>query len=161
MPFAPSSHRPSPRATTSHYTRYAGATLKLFTYDFPAGGAPPSTLLLGKCSVQNYSRYGGTLYGTSWFGTNGTLMGPVCAKQCGCSFEGAGPAGLPPCKDGPDDPSIGSFCSLCGPNTGCPAADCSNGVIGKTNTIHIFKEGAAECQPRGSPCPPPVDATGH
>ena len=79
-------------------TRYVAATLKLITLS-TAGGRAATTLLLGKCSLQNYNEYNGRLWGVSWFGTKGTRG----ALECGCNFEGSGPdAWMPPCKDGPD-----------------------------------------------------------
>ena len=35
--------------------------------------------------------------------------------------------GLPGCKDQPDEPEKGRFCSLCGPTTACPG--CSQDTV--------------------------------
>ena len=136
---------------------YAEATITFFTN--PNVRATP--LVLGKCSGIDYSKYNGILTGVSWFGRQrgsggqrlGTLMGHVCAVQCACSFEGTGPGALPACIDLPDYPSAGRFCSLCGPSTSCPGCT-DGGLITGAHPIHLFTEGPAECQPRGSPCPP-------
>lgn len=37
----------------------------------------------------------------------GQLMGAICQKQCDCTY--------PQCKDVPDQPLRGTWCSLCGP----------------------------------------------
>ena len=120
-------------------------TINRMTLPKDSRGNAAITLRLGRCSSQNYTDVKGVLVSTdvSWFGTGGTLMGPTCAEQCGCSFEGTQPNGsapLPPCKDEPDDPSDSSFCSLCGPDTGCPG--CDKGMIKCaekcTDGIHLF-----------------------
>jgi hypothetical protein len=138
----------------------AYAELTLNTYVSPNKRATP--LVLGQCSGIGYSLYNGILSGVSWFGDGGTsygrfgrMMGSVCAVQCACSFRGNGPGALPACIDLPDYPSSGRFCSLCGPSTACGSAGCSDdGNIGTAHPIHIYKEGPAECEPRGSPCCP-------
>ena len=145
---------------------YADVTLNLYTNPNPRA----TPLALGKCSGINYNKYNGQLTGVSWFGGNGTpnggggsLMGNVCAVQCGCSFGGIGPGALPACIDLPDYPSAGRFCSLCGPSTACPGCGAgepgtrpglTGGLITGANPIHLFTEGPAECEPRGSDCCP-------
>jgi len=120
---------------------YAAVTINRITLPKDSRGNAAIKLRLGKCSSQGYTE-GSSVLGdsVSWFGTGGTLMGPTCAEQCGCSFEGTQPNGsapLPPCKDEPDDPSDSSFCSLCGPDTGCPG--CYEGQIkSRTDGIHLF-----------------------
>ena len=134
------SHRRSPHAA-SRRNRYAAVTINRITLPKDSRGNAAIKLRLGKCSSQGYTE-GSSVLGdsVSWFGTGGTLMGPTCAEQCGCSFEGTQPNGsapLPPCKDEPDDPSDSSFCSLCGPDTGCPG--CYEGQIkSRTDGIHLF-----------------------
>lgn len=55
--------------------------------------------------------------GVGW--TTSALMGPICLKQCKCIGEGATwtpeTADYPYCRDAPDDPKAGTWCSLCGP----------------------------------------------
>ena len=195
---------------------YAHVTTSLYSYPDYSNGTPSraTPLVAGRCSGIDYNRYNGVLSGISWFGADG-LMGPVCAERCGCNFEGQSNLHLPACEDGPDDPSTGSFCSLCGPTTGCPgcvtareqflllllalrfsscnaavllllllppsqpgaAALCaptgfreddstanrqSSGVntnafeydesLNTVGNIYLFREGAAECLPRGCAC---------
>jgi hypothetical protein len=113
-----------------------------------------SQLAMGECT--NKHNVGGKIYkptgvdgaptgtypGVNWFGGNwqtgegaGTLMGPICAAQCGCDFQGLGPADLPACTDAPDDPSEDKFCSLCGPTTACPGCTDGTGV-----TVQSFRQ---------------------
>ena len=132
---------------------YAHVTTSLYSYpDYPDGTPSRATpLVAGRCSGIDYNRYGGVLTGISWFGADG-LMGPVCAERCGCNFEGQSNSHLPACEDGPDDPSTGSFCSLCGPTTGCPGCVTVDGTPNVAGPVYLFKEGAAECLPRGCAC---------
>ena len=132
---------------------YAHVTTSLYSYpDYPDGTPSRATpLVAGRCSGIDYNRYGGVLTGISWFGADG-LMGPVCAERCGCNFEGQSNLHLPACEDGPDDPSTGSFCSLCGPTTGCPGCGTVDGTPNVAGPVYLFKEGAAECLPRGCAC---------
>ena len=138
----------------------AYAQLTLNTYVNPNKRA--TALVLGQCSGIDYSKYNGQLTGVSWFGDGGTsygrfgrMMGSVCAVQCACSFRGNGPGALPACIDLPDYPSSGLFCSLCGPSTACGSAGCTDdGMITSAAPIHLYNEGPAECEPRGSPCCP-------
>ena len=144
----------------------AYAKLTLATYVSPNKRATP--LRLGQCSGIGYSKYNGQLTDVSWFGRKtsygrfGRMMGTVCAVQCNCNFRSNGPGALPACIDSPDDPSArtsGQFCSLCGPSTACGSAGCTDdGNIKRAHPIHLYNKGPAECQPRGSPCPP---ASGH
>jgi len=112
---------------------YLTATRSLYTSPNPRA----TPLALGECT--NVHNVGGDVYKptastsrVSWFGADtfggpdsGSLMGPVCAANCGCDFQGLGPKDLPACTDEPDDPSAGEFCSLCGPTTACPG--CTDG----------------------------------
>lgn len=121
---------------------YAAVTVDLITLPKDVDGDAAIKLHLGRCASHNYTDpYLPLDDKVSWFGTGGTLMGPTCAKACSCSFEGAGPAGLPPCKNVTDDPSDSSFCSLCGPGTGCPG--CQDGLIKNDvdgEGIQLFKK---------------------
>ena len=110
---------------------YAAATVHL--YRTPV---VDTAVTLGRCASAGYSVCGSGVQGIGW--TPGALMGPVCGARCGCNFNGAcTPAGnfpgfpsceaLPTCRDQPDDPSAGRFCSLCGPSTACPG--CTSGTI--------------------------------
>merc|ERR1719198_1064051 len=64
---------------------------------------------------------------------------PYSKARCGCictcrrpSACTASPAGSPVCKDVPDDPAKGEFCSLCGPNApgncGGHGGACTQGI---------------------------------
>jgi hypothetical protein len=138
----------------------AYAELTISTYINPNERA--TALVLGQCSGIGYSLYNGILSDVSWFGDGGTsygrfgrMMGSVCAVQCACDFRKNGPGALPACIDLPDYPSSGRFCSLCGPSTACGSAGCSDdGNIRPAHPIHLYNKGPAECQPRGSACPP-------
>ena len=132
---------------------YAEVTTSLYTSPDYANGTPSraTPLVVGRCSGIDYNLYNGVLSGISWFGADG-LMGPVCAERCGCNFEGQSNLHLPACEDGPDDPSTGSFCSLCGPTTGCPGCVTRDGTPNTVGNIYLFKKGPAECLPRGCAC---------
>jgi len=132
---------------------YAHVTTSLYSYPDYSNGTPSraTPLVAGRCSGIDYNLYNGVLSGISWFGADG-LMGPVCAERCGCNFEGQSNLHLPACEDGPDDPSTGSFCSLCGPTTGCPGCVTRDGTPNTVGNIYLFKEGPAECLPRGCAC---------
>ena len=67
--------------------------------------APDTKLELGRCRGKGYTDETGGVQGINW--VNQGLMGPICKAQCDCNY--------PACKDEPDDPSAGKFCSLCGP----------------------------------------------
>ena len=103
---------------------YAEATLTLFGTPENQRGETASALQLGTCP----SEYGDgpRNYGDTVKWTPSSLMGPVCAKHCKCSYDGAS-GGLPPCRDEPDDPTAGTWCSLCGPTTGC--LGCNNNTV--------------------------------
>ena len=106
---------------------YAEAAIRLYTN--PMRGA--TALKLGQCASIGYTHCGGRVQGIGW--TPSALMGPVCAEQCECNYEGASTIpGLPYCKDQPDDPEAGKWCSLCGPTTSC--ADCVAGSV----TISLY-----------------------
>jgi hypothetical protein len=67
-------------------------------------GLTGSKLEVGRCKDIGYTRFVAT-GSAAWAPTS--LMGPICKEQCGCIY--------PDCKDVPDDPANGKFCSLCGP----------------------------------------------
>jgi uncharacterized surface protein with fasciclin (FAS1) repeats len=95
---------------------YAGLTTKLY---FSLGMDAGTTLKLGRCKKRGYCVKQSQVGGISWTpnscvrGPTGTkptctnLMGGICKRQCGCDY--------PSCPDQPDDPSAGTWCSLCGP----------------------------------------------
>ena len=95
---------------------------------------------VGRCSEEGYNNCRSGVQGIGWI--PGSLMGPVCGERCQCNFNRAcSPVGsfpgipscenLPACRDVPDDPSAGEFCSLCSPSTACP------GCTGNTVTIGL------------------------
>jgi hypothetical protein len=92
-------------------------------------GTNATALKLGTCASIGYTVGPSGIQGIVW--APASLMGPVCSKQCGCSFNGASP-GLPGCTDRADDPAAHRFCSLCGPDTACP------GCISGTVTIRLY-----------------------
>jgi len=110
---------------------YAEVTIRL--YNNPRFDA--TKLALGRCAGAGFPRLGrngaGELDGVSWWG-QGTAGGPqatqlmaeTCGVKCKCNFRGSCtgscPGQLPDCKDVPDDPAAGTWCSLCGPTTACP-----------------------------------------
>ena len=74
-------------------------------------------LALGRCQdkasftnshglTTNYKCFGGGVQGINW--TTGSLLNGICQKQCGCGEAQS-------CKDVPDQPFKGKWCSLCGP----------------------------------------------
>ena len=91
----------------------------------PGLGANASALKIGRCASIGYKTFTGYNSGVEWGPKS--LMVPVCAKHCRCSFEGNGSQGLPPCKDQPDDPKAGNLCTLCGPSSFCPG--CADGNV--------------------------------
>eukprot|EP01050_Picozoa_sp_SAG11_P031809 SAG11_NODE_10045_length_861_cov_1.073491_1_plen_195_part_00 len=103
---------------------YVEATVKL--YRTPLLN---TSVQFGQCSSVGYTVCDSAVQGIGW--TPRSIMGPICGSRCGCNFQGAcSPVGnfpgipscenLPYCKDQPDVPAAGKFCSLCGPSTACP-----------------------------------------
>eukprot|EP01043_Picozoa_sp_COSAG02_P080295 COSAG02_NODE_19012_length_905_cov_1.420596_1_plen_301_part_11 len=125
---------------------YAEATVRLYRVPVLR-----NSVSLGRCASIGLTEPGGVVQGIDW--TPAALMGPVCAEKCECSFDGVHEAGnLPLCKDRPDDPEAGSWCSLCGPNTAC--TDC----VGNTVNVQLFypsAEGGGTPPPPLLPPPPP------
>lgn len=118
---------------------YVEVTLELYNNPNPLA----SPLGLGRCESIGFTRGGAFVQGITWFGRFDRenplgLMGAVCSERCSCSFRGDGPAGLPLCRDVPDVPAAGEFCSLCGPSTAC--RDCSNNTV----IVEIFFRGEAD-----------------
>jgi uncharacterized surface protein with fasciclin (FAS1) repeats len=71
-----------------------------------------TTLQLGRCSTRGYTSKQSSMDGIDW--APQSLMNPICEQQCNCSQPGTvGPYSY--CKDMPDDPTMGKWCSLCGP----------------------------------------------
>lgn len=135
---------------------YAAVTVRL--YRTPVLN---TAVELGRCAGAGYGVCGAGVQGIGW--TPNGLMGPVCGERCRCNFQGAcSPAGrfpgfpscsgLPSCRDVPDDPRAGEFCSLCSPSTACP--DC----VQNTVTIGLCyppESPEPTCDgPAGTPCPP-------
>jgi len=101
--------------TVKYYDSLPGASGMITKYTPGVAG-----LKLGRCKTQTVYTCSGTSEGTgtaSWVNvatfTADVLMGPICKKQCGCTY--------PACPDQPDDPATGKFCSLCGPKYNAPA----------------------------------------
>ena len=110
---------------------YSEATIRLYG-KVPDQRGMPGALKQGRCASIGYDKFDGYVKGVEW--APGSLMGPVCAKHCHCSFQGAGGEDLPPCRDRPDDPRAGTFCSLCGPTGFCP------GCVGGNVSIELYAQ---------------------
>jgi hypothetical protein len=107
---------------------YEQATIS--TYSVP-GGPQAGDLKVGRCQDNGFAMRRSLVNGAQW--TPVSLQGPVCKHFCDCQWPGYAPAAsLPVCKDVPDDPAKGEFCSLCGPNApgncGGGAGACSQGI---------------------------------
>ena len=82
--------------------RYVTLTVKSYS----SLGMGNQTLGLGRCNQKtNYTCGGSGVQGINW--VTSALMQPICKAQCDCNY--------PACRDQPDDPEAGKFCSLCGP----------------------------------------------
>ena len=86
------------------------------------------------------------------------LMDGICAEQCKCNFRNGklnGSIGLPPCKDEPDDPAAGKWCSLCGPKYNQPIGIteyiCTS-VFAQCRGPRCGRRGTVQCRSN----PPPV-----
>jgi uncharacterized surface protein with fasciclin (FAS1) repeats len=86
--------------------RYIDVTLKL--YQLPSTNLYP--LELGVCSSIGYRNGPYPKTGVDW--APAALMRKICEQQCDCTY--------PNCKDQPDDPKAGKWCSLCGPKFNAP-----------------------------------------
>ena len=86
---------------------YEDITIALFG---AFGGLEKVNLELGRCEGKNYTRP--NLYPTKVDWAPKQLMRGICAAKCKCNF--------PECPDAPDDPSAGTWCSLCGPKFNAP-----------------------------------------
>jgi hypothetical protein len=91
--------------------RYEDITVKLYKVGFARFG-DQYALEVGRCKEIGYREAGGQAQGSVWAPT--ALMTPICKEQCHCTY--------PDCKDQPDDPKAGKFCSLCGPKFNQPIA---------------------------------------
>jgi len=123
-------------------------------------------LEVGRCKDIGYNSSAGGSQGTPWT-AGAKLMGPICAEQCHCTFGSiTRNATYPYCKDQPDDPKVGKWCSLCGPkynqpitvdlyngdcrkqdNQNCVNAEpylCSNGQCVHSKNGFYTKSGCAE-----------------
>lgn len=110
--------------------RYIDITEKFYSYSL---SKTLSKLEVGRCKdTKVYTSGPFGIQGITW--TSKALMGPICAEQCHCTFGASplSPSTLPYCKDQPDDPSAGKFCSLCGPKYNKPITiSLYNGVPNK------------------------------
>ena len=94
--------------------RYKEITVMFYDYESDLG-----PLEVGRCKDIGYDSPAGGNQGISW--TAGPkLMGPICAEQCHCTYGFSRNATYPSCKDQPDDPNAGKWCSLCGPKYNQP-----------------------------------------
>jgi uncharacterized surface protein with fasciclin (FAS1) repeats len=142
-------HMPAALFEPDHFPElvaYAEATVRLYTV--PVLG---TAVRLGSCAAAGYPVRGGSVQGIPWL-TFG-LMGPVCARECGCSYNGAAPsttagaAELPLCQQHLAD---GKWCSLCAPKTACPSCAVSNTV-----NIDLYYMRSHRPSPSPPPLPPP------
>ena len=125
-----------------------------------ARGTP---LKLGRCSSAGFTVPDGEKDGVSWWGAQ-TAAGPqittfmlnTCRAKCNCNFRGwnNGANGFSACKDVPDDPRAGEWCSLCGPTTACPS--CNGGYKVE---ISLFRKPDSPNPAPPSPSPPTPPAT--
>jgi len=95
--------------------QYASLTIKLYGV---TGGVPGwnagTKLQLGRCADRGFGIKQSQMMGNMWAPSG--LMDPICKKQCNCTVGGRyDPSDPPYCKDAPDDPKAGKWCSLCGP----------------------------------------------
>jgi uncharacterized surface protein with fasciclin (FAS1) repeats len=98
--------------------RYTDITLKL--YGITTG---VKDLKVGQCKDAGFTAVRARRVFSPWAPSN--LMNPICAQQCHCTFASAALVNstlLPACKDEPDHPSAGQWCSLCGPKYNQPIA---------------------------------------
>ena len=135
---------------------YAEATVMLYRAPVSLRG---EAVELGRCSGAGYTDCYGGVQGIAWL--PGSLMGPVCGERCGCNYNGActragnfpgipSCENLPTCRDVPDDPDAGEFCSLCSPSTACPGCNAGNTVV-----VGLCYEPQGPSPPPASPPPPP------
>ena len=95
---------------------YKDITIALFGV-FELGENSITKLELGRCAEKNYTRLSCITSGryrtcrkVIW--APDQLMDGICQKNCMCDY--------PKCKDVPDDPKAGKWCSLCGPKVNKP-----------------------------------------
>ena len=90
---------------------YEDITTELFKY--PISSVNLGKLEVGRCKDIGYESSAGGVQGTTW--APPVLMEGICAEKCQCNYSGGGNSTLPGCRDQPDDPKAGQWCSLCGP----------------------------------------------
>jgi len=95
--------------------RYEDITVLFYKWSLATNLNP---LEVGRCKDIGFLDSAGGIQGTLW--ANKELMDPICAKQCHCTYGFSFNATLPYCKDQPDDPTAGKWCSLCGPKYNQP-----------------------------------------
>ena len=95
--------------------RYKDITIEFYKYAFADS---LSKLEVGRCKDTTSKDGPFPIQGIGW--APGALMSPICAEKCHCTYGCAGTPKLPYCKDRPDDPKAGEFCSLCGPKYNQP-----------------------------------------
>ena len=89
----------------SKYALKAYTALTLAAYSTGGSLSRNTTLELGRCAEIGFTCKQSRI-STGW-DTGADLMGPICKKQCDCTY--------PQCPDAPDQPLLGKYCSLCGP----------------------------------------------
>jgi len=129
---------------------YKDITIALFGVFGIFGENSITKLELGRCVDKNYTRLTcGTdkpypCQKVDWAPEQ--LMDGICEQNCLCNYKNLNKtSSLPECKDVPDDPKAGKWCSLCGPKVNKP-----------------FEVLTYSCASRGfgpGHCPPPDPAT--
>jgi uncharacterized surface protein with fasciclin (FAS1) repeats len=85
---------------------YVNLTIDLWAPEFP-NGKLLGKLAVGRCADLGYGKYFRRENQVEW--APKVLMEMICMKQCDCDF------GRPfSCKNKPDQPTFGKWCSLCG-----------------------------------------------
>ena len=91
--------------------RYINITVEFYSYTLNGENVGPGPLEVGRCSDIGYKDFAAKENGPWVAGKD--LMGPICLQQCKCTYGRT-------CKDRPDEPDAGFFCSLCGPKYNQP-----------------------------------------
>ena len=91
--------------------RYINITIDLYHFSL---STYKTQLELGRCKDIGYTTYlGPSSKNIQW--APPALMKGICQAQCNCLFPST-------CRDQPDDPAAGKWCSLCGPKYNEPIA---------------------------------------
>jgi hypothetical protein len=131
---------PSNAAALKAYTEITLELYGIYAFDIKEGSSP--IMKLGRCADYNFTKFIASEK-SEWAPVE--MMGGICEKQCKCNFCPKGekepglncsrvePTPLPTCKDAPDDPKLGTWCSLCGPKFNKPILidvyECKNGPL--------------------------------